>query len=151
MTTTFNPVADAYVNSAYPSTNYGTSTALRADSSPIVNSYLRFSVSGLTGTVQKVTLQVYANSSLSTGITASRVADNTWGETTITYSNAPAIGTAINSSTAITGGTWISIDVTAYITGNGTYSLVLTSTNATALSMGSRESTNPPKLVITTQ
>lgn len=151
ITTTFNPVADAYVNSGSPSSNYGTSTTLRVDGSPIMNSYLRFSVAGLTGTVKKVTLQVYANSSLSTGITASRVADNTWGETTITYSNAPAIGTAINTSTAVTSGTWISIDVTAYVIGNGTYSLVLTSTNGTALSMGSRESANPPRLIITTQ
>ncbi len=119
--------------------------------SPMVNSYLKFSVAGLTGTVKKVVLQVYANSSLSTGITANQVADTTWGETTITYSNAPAIGAAIYTSTAISSGTWISFDVTSYITGNGTYSLALTSANATALSMGSRESTNPPKLVITTQ
>ncbi len=150
-TTTVNPVADSYVDSSNPSANFGTSTQIRVDGSPIVNSYLRFSVSGLSGTVKQVQLQIFANSSLSTGVTASRVADNTWGETTLTYSNAPAIGSAIGTSSAVTTGTWITIDVTAYVTGNGTYSVAITSANATALSMASREATNKPKLVITTQ
>ncbi len=151
ITTVVNPVADAYVDSSNSSANFGTATQLRVDGSPIVNSYLRFSVAGLSGTVKQVQLQIYANSSLSTGVTASRVADNTWGETTITYSNAPAIGSAIGTSAAVAKGTWITIDVTAYVTGNGTYSFAITSGNATALSMASREAANKPKLVVTTQ
>ncbi len=150
-TTTLNPVADSYVDSSNPAVNNGTSTQLRVDGSPIVNSYLRFNVSGQSGTVKSVSLQIYANSSLSTGVTANRVADNTWGETTITYSNAPAIGSAIGTSSAVSTGTWITVDVTSYVTGNGTFSFAITSPNATALSMASREATNKPKLVITTQ
>jgi hypothetical protein len=150
ISTTFAPVADSYVDSSLPSANYGNFTQLRVDNSPVVKSYLRFNISGLAGTVTNATLRVYANSSLSSGVNANRVADNTWGETTITYANAPAVGTAIGTSSAVTAGTWVSIDVTPYVTGNGTLSFALTSANATALSVASREATNKPQLVIST-
>ncbi len=150
VTTTISPVADSYVNASSPSTNYGSATQVRVDGSPIVRSYLRFTVSGLTGTVSQATLRMYANSSLNSGITASRVADNSWGEGTINYGNAPAVGAAIGSSAAIPAATWLSINVTPYVTGNGTFSFALTSTNATALSLASREATNKPQLVVTT-
>ncbi len=97
-TSTLTPVADAYVNSAYPSTNYGTSTALRVDGSPTVRSYLRFNVAGLTGAVTNASLRLYANSSLSTGITANRVADNTWGELTLTHDNRPPMDDLVLAS-----------------------------------------------------
>ncbi len=148
--TTLTPNADAFVNSTYPSTNYGSSTQLRVDGSPITNSYLRFSVSGLTGTFSKVTLRLYANSSISTGYTVHAVTNTTWSENTITYSNAPTMGAAIGTSSAVSAGTWTQVDVTAYITGNGTYTLELTSSNATALSLASRESAHAPQLTVTT-
>ncbi|MBI4785939.1 MAG: DNRLRE domain-containing protein [Chloroflexi bacterium] len=148
--TTFNPVADAYVDSSNASRNYGTSAQIRVDSSPIVRSYLRFNVTGLTGAVTKATLRVYANGLLNSGITANRVANNSWGETAITYGNAPAVGSAIATSNAVSANAWVSIDVTSYVTGNGTFSFALTSTNANALSLASRESSNKPKLVIKT-
>ncbi len=149
-TYTLTPVADAHVNQAYPTTNYGTSAELREDGSPVKRAYLRFTVAGLTSGVSKATLRLFANSSLSTGITVDRVADNTWGETTITYGNAPALGSAIGTTGAVTLGTWVSMDVTSYVTGNGTFSFALTSGNSTALSLASREATNKPQLVITT-
>lgn len=148
--TTLNPAADAYVNSAYPTTNYGMSAQLRVDASPVTRSYLRFSVQLVSGPISKATLRIYANSSQTTGYTASRVSSNTWSESTITYGNAPAIGSAIGSSGAVTAGTWTSVDVTPYVTGNGTYSFGLTTSNSTALSLASRESTNKPQLVIVT-
>lgn len=147
--TTLTPNADAFVNSTSPSTNYGAATQLRVDGSPVTNSYLRFSISGLTGTFSKVTLRMYANSSISTGYTVRAVANTTWTESTITYGNAPAMGTAIGTSAAVSTGTWTQVDVTKYVTGNGTYTLGLTSSNATALSLASRESTYAPQLVIT--
>ncbi len=76
--------------------------------------------------------------------------DNTWGETTITDANAPPFGaTKLGSSGKITAGTWTSVDVTSAITGNGTYSIGLSTTGSTAVSLSSREGANPPQLVIT--
>ena len=39
---TFTPVADSYVNSYYPTINFGTLTELHLQNSPTKNGYLRF-------------------------------------------------------------------------------------------------------------
>jgi len=126
-------------------------TTLRADGSPDVHSYLRFDVQGLTGTVTRATLRVFANSASSLGCDANSVSNNTWTESTINYNNAPPIGSVLGSSGQFGAGVWINIDVTPYITGNGTYNLGLSTLSSTAISFASRESgANAPQLVIET-
>lgn len=147
---TVEPVADSYVNESSPATNYGTSTQLRIDGSPVVRSYLRFSVGGLAGPVTSATLRVWANSGSSTGYEVRGVADGTWGETTITFGNAPAPGGVVAASGPFTSGRYVAVDVTPLITGNGTYDLALTGPGSTAVSFGSRESANRPQLVVGT-
>ncbi len=150
-TFSFNPVADTYVNSSSPDTNYGTLTSLRVDGSPILQSYLRFDVQGLSGTVTQATLLIFANSASTSGVVANSVSDNTWTETTITYNNAPPLGAALASSGPFGTGVWITMDVTSYITGNGTYNLGLMTPGSTAVSLASRESgANAPQLIIET-
>jgi hypothetical protein len=150
-TVTFNPVADAYVTAAIPNTNYGTSKMIRFDASPVVNGYLTFNVQGLGGPVASAKLRLYANSSSTVGCKVFSVPDVSWGERTITYNNAPALGSQIGSYGAIRSSTWIEIDVTALVNGNGTFSLAVSGLNGTAVSLGSRESANKPQLVITTR
>lgn len=117
-----------------------------------MNSYLRFSVSGLAGAVTRVRLLIFANSSLSSGITANSVADNSWGETTLTYNNAPAMGSLLVTSSSIATGTWVTLTVTGYIPANGTYSFGITDPSTTAISLASRESgANAPQLIVDTQ
>src|SRR3990172_4742793 len=89
-TATFDALADAYVDANSPSTTYGASSALKVDTSPTVNSYLRFDVQGLQGSVSRATLRVWATSSRTEGYDVRGVADNTWGEASLTYANAPA-------------------------------------------------------------
>jgi hypothetical protein len=102
------------------------------------------------GTVSSAVLRVYANSAQTTGYDLYPVANNAWGETTITDANAPPFGaTKLGSSGKITAGTWTSVDATSAITGNGTYSFGLSTTGSTAVSLSSREGANPPQLVIT--
>jgi hypothetical protein len=150
-TYTFISLADAYVNADSPTTIYGSSTTLRADGSPDVHSYLRFNVQGLNGTVTKATLRVFANSALSLGCTAYGVSNTTWTESTINYSNAPVVGSALGSSGSFGAGVWISMDVTAYVTGNGTYNLAVMTASGTAVSLASREAgANAPQLIIET-
>jgi hypothetical protein len=115
-------------------------------------SFLRFSVSGLSGAPSRAILRLWANSVQSTGVDVHYVADTTWGEKTITYNNMPAYDTAIAGSSGPikTSGTWYSINVTSLITGNGTFSMAITTTNSTAISLASREAgANAPQLVIT--
>jgi hypothetical protein len=147
---TFIPVADTYVNSASTGTNYGSATAFRLDGSPDVHAYLRFTVSGLSGTVIQARLLLFANNSDSVGIRAWAVSDITWGELTTNYTNAPALGSQLATSASFAASAWVSLDVTSYITGNGTYSIGLTNLSSTAISMAARESgADAPQLVIT--
>jgi hypothetical protein len=151
-TLTFTPGADAYVTAAIPNTNYGASLQFRVDAAPIVIGYMTFNVQGISGSVVGATLRIYANSSSSTGCKAYSVPNTNWSEKTITYNTAPPLGNPGGSSGAFAGGKWISIDVTALITGNGVVSLAITGLNATAVSLASRESgANAPQLVITTR
>jgi calcineurin-like phosphoesterase family protein len=150
-TFTFISSADSYVESSNPSSNYGSATQIRADGSPDVHSYLRFNVQGLSGAVTSATLRVYANSSVTAGYDARSVSDNTWTESGVTYNNAPPVGSVLGSSGNVNSNTWTSVNVTSYITGNGTYNLGLTTSGTTALSLASRESgANAPQLVIQT-
>ncbi len=150
-TLVLTPVADAFVSSANPGMNYGTSAALRVDASPLVKSFLRFDVSGLSGqTVSRAVLKVYANSSTTGGLQARSVANNAWSESTVNYTDAPSMGGPLASVTSVTSGAWVTFDVTPYVTGNGTFSLGLATNGSTALSLASRESgSNAPQLVLT--
>jgi hypothetical protein len=120
------------------------------DSSPVVNSYLRFTVQGLSGhTISRIRLLIYANSGSSESIAARTVADNTWGETTITFHNAPAMGNNLASVSPVAAGTWLTFDVTSYINVDGTFSLGLSTTGPTAISLASREAgTHSPQLIV---
>jgi hypothetical protein len=145
---TFNPVADNHVDSSQTSNTSGTAPALRTDAAPAIHSYLRFNVEGVEGTVTSATLRIYANSASGGGLNIGSVADNSWDETTITYSNAPTFGSIVSAADAFQADAWLSIDVTAFVSGNGLVSLVLTSTSDTAISFSSREGPNPPELIL---
>jgi chitodextrinase len=147
---TFAPVADAYVNESSPTTNYGSSSSLRADGSPINRSFLRFDVQGVVGTVTSAKLRIYANSSSSVGHSVQGITDTTWIESAITYASfQPTLGAVVGSSGPFSGGGYIEVDVTPLVAGDGLVSLAVSTTHTTAISYGSRESANPPQLVVT--
>jgi hypothetical protein len=147
---TLGSAADTYARSDYPTTNYGSGTTLRVDGSPIVYSFTRFSVPSLNGqTVSQAVLRIHANSSSSSGLTVKSVADNSWGETTLTFANAPAQGSTLDTTSSVTGGSWVSLDVTSLVKGQGTYSFGVSTPGSTAISLSSRESgADAPQLVL---
>jgi hypothetical protein len=78
------------------------------------------------------------------------VTDNTWGESTIKWSNAPAIGTAVAGTGAFSANTTVSVDVTSLVKGNGAVSMGLTTAALTDKTFASRETSTPPQLVVET-
>ena len=88
-TYTFAPQADAYVRADQPSASFGTSTVLGTDNDPQKHVLLRFSVSGV-GSATSAKLRLYCVDSASVGGIFRRVADNSWSETAVTWSTAPA-------------------------------------------------------------
>ncbi|MGI0012748.1 MAG: DUF7594 domain-containing protein [Nitrososphaera sp.] len=149
---TFTPVADTYVNSSSPNTNYGSRTTLQVDGSPTQITYLRFNVTGLSGVVQSARLRLEVVNPSSFGGTIYSMSNNTWGETTVTFNTRPAIdGPARDVLGAVALGAIVELDVTAAIPGNGTYSFAMDSNNSNGAGYRSREAvTNPPLLIITT-
>lgn len=146
-TLSFGPVADTYVDAASPTTSRGTSSQLRVDGSPDLRAYLRFDVQGLSGTVESARLRLWANSSSTAGHRVHEVADTTWPESML-YDQAPPLGAVVGSSGSFSSGGYRDVDVTALLTGNGLLSLGVSTSGSTAISYGSRESSNDPQLVV---
>ncbi|RLP96111.1 DNRLRE domain-containing protein [Micromonospora sp. BL4] len=154
-TVTFTPVADTYVQSDTASTNYGTSTQIIVDNSSVRRSFLRFTVSGVSGTVTTAKLRlrtISGNSGSDSGGTFRKMSNTSWSETGTTWSNQPAVdGATLGSIGAVAGNTWYELDVRAAVTGNGTYSFGVTSASGDGAYYDSRESgADAPQLVITT-
>jgi hypothetical protein len=80
------------------------------------------------------------------------VTDTTWSETAVTWDNQPDIdGAVVGTLQAVTSSTWYEIDVTALVTGNGTYSVAGLSANEDGAYYDTRETgANAPHLVVTT-
>jgi hypothetical protein len=149
-TITITPAADAYVDASQAGSNHGTSTTLRVDASPVVNSYLRFVVPNLNGqTISQANLRIHANSGSTQGLVVKAVSNNTWGETTITYTNAPAAGITLASSPAVTSGSWVTLNVSSFVKTQGTFSFSVSTPGSTAISLSARESgANAPQLIL---
>jgi hypothetical protein len=146
---TFTPVADAHVRSTTPNENFGTSTSLRADGEPRTVSYLRFDLSG-SGPVTSAKLRLLSeHEALGTGVAVSKVADNSWSESGITYANAPPLGGAVTSNGPFLQGQWITLDVSSAVNGNTPVTLALTTTSSSSRWLASRESQARPELVVT--
>jgi glucose/arabinose dehydrogenase/PKD repeat protein len=153
-TLTFAADADARVEEANPTLNYGTDTILRADGGPDpdVESYLHFSVSGVSGPVQSAKLRLWVTSSTADG-PAVYTTGTTWSETGITWSNRPArTSAATDDKGVIPSGAWVEYDVKPLVGADGTYSFVLATTSSDGVDFDSREIsdlTHRPELVLT--
>ncbi|MFY1700589.1 right-handed parallel beta-helix repeat-containing protein [Micromonospora sp. WMMA1923] len=145
--TVHHPVADSWVDSINPARNYGTGRYLKVDGSPREVTYLRFEVT-TAGSTPSAVLRVYAETASSTGFAVHPVEDGAWGETTITYLTAPAVGAVANSTGPVSAGRWVSVDVSSLVTGNGPVTIALTTSNDTGMKLTSREGTNRPELVV---
>lgn len=150
-TSTFTPVADSYVSSARPDANYGGSTILKVDGSPILRGYLRFDVRGLTDPVKSATLRLHSYSSTGTGVRVHPVASNAWGERAITHRNAPSLGAVAAASGPFSSGQSVALDVSELVTGDGLASFAITTTSSSSKSFSSREGARSPELVIETE
>jgi acid phosphatase type 7 len=154
-TSTFRPVADTYVQTDTASTNYGTSTQIVVDNDPVRRLFLRFTVSGVSGTVSSVKLRlrtISGNDGSNNGGTFRAMSNTTWSETGTTWNNQPAIdGATVGTIGSVTADGWYEVDVTSAVLGNGTFSFGATSSSTDGAYYDSRESgTDAPQLVVTT-
>jgi chitodextrinase len=152
-TSTFQPVADARVQEATPDTNYGTASTLRVNLSPgaQVESLLRFTVTGMPAPVRSARLRLYATTGTVDG-PAVHAASGTWTETGVTWSNRPApAGAAVADAAAVGAASWLELDVTPLVTGNGTFDFLVAPTSKDGADFYSRQTghtTLRPELVV---
>jgi hypothetical protein len=150
-TTTFYTVADTYVSSSSPASNYGTRTTVQSDGSPFKIGYMRFDLTGLSASsVVSATLRMYITDKSRNTQQVWTVADDTWGERTVTYNARPALDTAIATvPITATTGIWVEVDVTQVVLAEagGLLSLGIDATGGDGLSFSSREGTTPANRV----
>ncbi|MNR34347.1 hypothetical protein D3C85_1521130 [compost metagenome] len=92
--------------------------------------------------------------SITQNVSIKSVADTSWTEGGITWNTKPAMGSTLTSvnvpATAVS--SWIELDITSHITGNGTFSVGITASGANAIRFHSKEKAGfEPQLIITTQ
>ncbi|QEC49871.1 DNRLRE domain-containing protein [Baekduia soli] len=151
----FPAVADAPVKSNSPTKNYGTATSLRLrkDSSATgtnYNSYLKFDVTGLTGTPTSAKLRLYSTDGSPDGGAVSATSSS-WTESGITWNTAPALGSTIGTAGKTASAAFVDIPLGNPIAADGIYSFALTTTSSNSQYYASREAAaNQPQLILTT-
>lgn len=155
-TVAFTPVADAYVRSSRPTTNYGDRIQLAVkNSSTKYRTFLRFDIAGLTAPVNRATLELYVVDRSSVGGGVYSVSNNykdsgsPWQEDSITWQNAPDVtGAPMSTLGVVAVGHLVELDVTPAVAGNGTISLALHKSSGGKAAYSSREGSHPPRLVL---
>ena len=120
-----------------------------------MESYLKFTVTGVSGPVTNVKLRLHTTSSADSASGNGPAVYGTgtsWTETGITWNNRPARTTgALEDKGAIASNTWLEYNVTGAISGNGTYAFVVATSSSDGTDLYSREATSfRPELIVTT-
>jgi len=148
---TFTPTDDAYVRQPNPTENAGSDTTVRVFKSGAsdTQSYFKFTVAGVTGSVASVTLRLWVTDASSVAGSIYSVADTSWTEGAITWALKPDPGSLVTIGGGAPLGTWVDYDLTGAVTGNGTHSFVLKDGGTDAARFSSKEGANDPQLVVT--
>ncbi len=162
-TTMLSPAANAYVrDGSYAGQNFGGSSTLAVQGGTSGNnqiSFLKFDLTGLTGTVQQATLYLtpVTVSQTNTNNAVSYVANNSWAENTVTWNNQPGPSTAVSNGRVYSASTLTNFDVTAYAKSGQVMTVVIApgtgSGNGAAVTYGSSENASTsyrPMLVVLT-
>lgn len=149
-TLTLVPQADAYIQQAAATSTSGTSAHLYGGGSPVVSSLVRFSVTGLTETVQSAKIRFYFLDGSVDG-PAAYATGTSWDENTVNWNTRPArTSGVIDDKAAVAINTWVEYNVSSVVKGNGAFSFELAMVSSDGVKMYSRQGTSPPQLVVTT-
>jgi hypothetical protein len=142
--------ADAHVQQAQPSKNFGGAPLLEVDGEPRSEVYLRFAVTGLSRPVVSAKLRLFNTNPSFHGPAVYGTASS-WNEHSVTWATRPSRrGTAVVTAGAVPLDTWMELDVTPLVSGNGTVALALLPTGTDGADFRSRESGDrAPELVVT--
>lgn len=142
------PTDDARVAQANPNTNYGNSTLLQADNSPVLGSFLRFDVT-TDRPVISARLRLFATDATGNGPEVFR-SDPDWNEATITWNNRPTRTPGIVADIgSLSSNRYVEWNVTSAVQNPGLYSFELVPDSSDGFDANSSEApTNRPQLVL---
>ena len=147
--------ADARVEEGKSSSNFGSSSLLRtvAGGDPDVESFLRFNVTGVSGTIQSAKLRLTTTSNGTNNGPAAYKTTNSWTESGLKWSNKPSrTSGATDDKGSIGGNTAVEWEVKTLLTGNAIHSFILAQSASDGVDFNSREvsdSSKRPRLIIT--
>ena len=149
----FKATSDAWVDQRHPRANHGTSARLYTDGDAgrgrDLRSYVKFKLTGLSGTVDRAVLRLWVTNRTRNGPSVAPTRTG-WAGSTLTWRNRPgATGPVLADAGALAAGRWAEFDVTSAVHGNGTYAFLLRSTSADGLAASSLQGAHPPRLVVT--
>jgi hypothetical protein len=138
--------ADASVNSAHPTANYGTLANLFVNGNAAT--FIQYDLSSLPAglapnQVAKATLTIFVNRVNTGGAVSLSPVLTSWTESAVTYASQPTLGNAATSFTAANAGQYVTLDVTSIVQGwislpASNFGLALTS-SAASLQLDSKE------------
>lgn len=146
---------DVMAKERFPADNFGSDPQLQVSnqSSFRKHLFLQFSVSGIPAGATGISAQLRLRSettATSRPVTAHVVAlSPSWTETSVTWNAKPALGTNLGSDSSHTAGQDSTFDVSAHVTGNGTFGLGLDTTYAGDTTFTSEEGGVAPQLIVT--
>ena len=152
--TSFDPIADATVDAARANSTLGKSERIKVDASPRQRSFFRFELTGLSGDVTQAKLRLFNVNGSGSGGRLVAMTNNSWNERSVTWNNAPRVGSAsVSSVAAVSSGLYYEWDATPLIAGNGTVSIALRSGSTNGAAYSSREGpeARSPQLIVTTE
>jgi hypothetical protein len=101
-----------------------------------------------------VKLRVFCTTNGTNNGPAAYLADSTWTESGtggVTWNTQPALlSGAFDNKGTIATSSWVEYDVTALVTGNGTYTLALVADGSDGVTFSSSEGAMPPQLIVET-
>lgn len=150
-----NPIADAWVSEAAPTTNYGTDSQLqmRATGSSLArHAYLKFQLSGAPRPIATAVLEVRTSPTAWDVINIYRLATTSWSESTVNWNNGPLDPLGYLQLGAQPANSFVQLDVTSLLagSGNGLFTLgLVTSDNPNHYFFSREDWTRQPTLIVT--
>jgi hypothetical protein len=153
---TYSPIADASIMPGTPTTNYGGTTVLDADNSPVEHFLIKFTAPEIVGkSIVGAKLRLHCVNSSDRGGDFHRVSDNSWAESSVNWSNAPAYDASnLASLSSASSNSWYEVDLTSLVAeealGDGIFSLRVNSTSTDGADWASKERSAllAPQLVV---
>jgi 3-phytase len=143
----FPALADTYASFENPDQTYGAEPTLVSDASPEQEAFLRFQVTGV-GSVATAKLRLYVTNGTGSSVDVYGV-PGTWDEGSLTWNaRPPRITDRVGEIASAAEQAWVEIDISALVQGDGQFDIVIVNPHSDGFGFASRESDNPPQLVV---